>query len=87
MVNRLVYLCIKNVYNMGKSVGIFGVILGTVSSLSNQPIRNTVRIYSLIHYFINIFSQVLSTNKTSYLPVLNPSYTHNPQDLLLSIRI
>lgn len=87
MVNRFVYLCIKNVYNMGKIVGISSVILNTDSWLLGRLVQKTVCICELIHRFISTFSQVLSTNKITYSPVLNLSYNRNPQDLLLSTRI
>ena len=87
MVNKYVYKCINNVHNLGKLSGMNGGILDTDTGFWSLVWQPTVQIHSLIHYFVSTFSQVLSTSKNNYLPVLIIGYTHYPQGLLLSLRV
>ena len=87
MVKSYVDKCINNVHNLGKLGGINGGTLTTGAGFWSLVWQPTVQIHRLIHYFVSTFSQVLSTSKNNYLPVLVIGYTHYPQGLLLSLRV
>lgn len=79
---RSVFSCLKNVciYNLlvDTYVYIIQIINNRFSSFQNKCSKNTTNQLDLINY-----SSMIYTGKSLNLYLLNKSFTHNPQGLLL----
>jgi len=83
MPNTLYTAWVKNVNNKRTQTGINSVLLSTnrlYHYLIWQPKSEQLQ---LTHYSLLFFTQSFSTYKMLLFNLLNTSYTHNPQHLLI----
>lgn len=78
--------CGKNVYNTWKDGGITCQNVSTVPYDNIKSMQTMCVNYVVVRTFIPHSPRHLSTAKNANPPQLNSSYTHNPQDLLLTLR-
>lgn len=79
--------CGEYVYNLWKQRGETCVSLSTTCVYIAQKVQTACAHPQLIRRFIPHSSRYESTGYQAILSLLIPSYTHNPQPLLLTLRM
>jgi hypothetical protein len=77
---------VKNVYKRRILIGKTSASLSPTHLLNQFNQQFSVQNYPLIHQSIASFITHLFTLKLTKTPLLLPSFTHNPQDLLIEAR-
>jgi hypothetical protein len=83
MLNFQTTAWVKNVNNQRTQTGINSVLLSTKKAYHHLEQQLTSEQLQLTHHTLLFFTQSLSTYKILFFNLLNTSYTHNPQHLLI----